>query len=128
MSIERAAVSRWLDDYIDAWKSYDRDSVLALFSEDVSYRYRPHGDEITGCDAVADSWLEDDPDDPGTYDGDYRVVAVDGDIAVAVGTSTYVTEPGGPVEKVYDNCFVMRFDADGRCAEFTEYFIKRAHG
>ena len=29
------------------------------------------------------------------------------------------------MEKVYDNCFVMRFDGDGRCREFTEWFMKR---
>ena len=37
-------------------------------------------------------------------------MAVDGDVAVATGSSTYLSGPGGPVEKVYDNCFVMRFD------------------
>ena len=128
MSVERDAVAQWLDDYIAAWKSYDRDSILALFSDDVSYRYRPHGDEINGSDAVAASWLEDDPDEPDTYDADYQVIALDGDIAVAVGTSTYLTEAGGPVDKVFDNCFVMRFEADRRCVEFTEFFIERPHG
>lgn len=125
MSIDRDSVARWLDAYIAAWKSYDRDAILALFSEDVTYRYRPHGDEITGRNAIANSWLDDDPDDTGTYDADYRVIAVDRDIAVATGTSTYLTEPGGPVDKVYDNCFVIRFDEDGRCAEFTEWFMQR---
>lgn len=127
-NIDRATVESWLDAYIAAWKSYDRDAILALFSEDVTYRYRPHGDEIIGRDAIASSWLDDDPDDPGTYDADYRVIAVDGEIAVATGTSTYVTEPGGPVEKVYDNCFVIRFDENGRCAEFTEWFMQRPPG
>ena len=124
-SIDHELVERWLDDYIAAWQSYDRDSILALFSDGVIYRYRPHGDEITGRDAVATSWLEDEPDDPGTYDAEYRVVAVDGDVAVCAGTSTYLSQPGGAVDKVYDNCFVIRFDDDGRCAEFTEWFMKR---
>jgi hypothetical protein len=25
----------------------------------------------------------------------------------------------------WDNCFVMRFDPEGRCREFTEWFIER---
>ena len=33
--------------------------------------------------------------------------------------------PDGPIDEIYDNCFVMRFDADGRCREFTEWFVKR---
>ena len=124
-SVDHDLVERWLGDYIAAWKSYDRDAILALFSGDGTYRYRPHGDEISGRDAIATSWLEDEPDDPGTYDAEYRVVAVDRDVAVCAGTSTYLAEPGGAVDKVYDNCFVIRFDADGRCAEFTEWFMKR---
>jgi hypothetical protein len=31
----------------------------------------------------------------------------------------------GPVNEAYDNCFVMRFDSDGLCREFTEWFMKR---
>ena len=66
-----------------------------------------------------------DRDEPGTYEANYRAIAVDGDVAVAVGISSYREEPGGPVARVYDNCFVMRFDGDGRCREFTEWFMER---
>ena len=52
-------------------------------------------------------------------------MAVDGDVVVATGTSTYRDEPGGPVTRTYDNCFVMRFGDDGRCRDFTEYYVKR---
>ena len=125
-------VQRWLDDYVAAWESYDRDQIAALFSEEVEYRYHPYDEPVRGRDAVVDSWLgeSDNPDAserdaPGTYSAEYHPVAVDGDTAVATGSSSYVSEPGGPVTEVYDNCYVMRFDADGRCREFTEWFIKR---
>jgi hypothetical protein len=68
---------------------------------------------------------ESSRDEEGIYDGSYRAVAVDGDLAVAVGTSTYTDGPGGSVAEVYDNCFLIRFAADGRCREFTEWFMKR---
>ena len=29
------------------------------------------------------------------------------------------------LERIYDNVFLLRFDDDGRCIEFTEYFLKR---
>src|SRR5438034_4309715 len=87
-------VQRWLDAYLDAWKTYDRPAIEALFSEDVAYRYHPYDDPITGRDAVVASWLGDGQhagastrDEPGTYAGSYRPVAVDGDMAVAVGRS-----------------------------------------
>ena len=130
--IDRTSVDRWLADYVAAWKSYDRDAISALFAEDIVYRYHPGDDPIVGRDGVVDSWLGEgdfpdasDRDEPGTYDASYSAVAVDGDAAVAIGTSTYSEKPGGPVETTFDNCFVMRFDDEGRCREFTEWFVER---
>jgi hypothetical protein len=142
--VDKAEVDRWLQAYVGAWKSYDRDQIGELFAEDVRYRYHPHDDPVVGRAELLRSWLgdeahagasgEDAPadssgrDDPGTYDASYRAVAVDGDVAVATGSSTYLSGPGGPVEKVFDNCFVMRFDAAGRCREFTEWYVERPRG
>jgi ketosteroid isomerase-like protein len=127
-----ATVSNWLADYVEAWKSYDRDQIAALFSEDVKYRYHPYDEAVEGRQAVVESWLGEGEhegastrDEEGTYDASYEPVAVDGDVAVATGTSTYFTEPAGDVDKVYDNCFVIRFDAEGRCREFTEWYVRR---
>lgn len=36
----------------------------------------------------------------------------------------YYTTPGGRIDKVFDNCFVLRFDTHGRCREFTEWFMQ----
>jgi ketosteroid isomerase-like protein len=126
-------VDRWLQDYVGAWKSYDRDEIAALFSDDISYRFQPYEEPPTvGRDAVVEVWLGEGHaegastrDEPGTYDAEYHCVAVDGDVAVARGSSTYYTERGGPVDKVYDNCYLMRFDSDGRCSEFTEFYMER---
>jgi ketosteroid isomerase-like protein len=124
-------VDRWLQSYVDAWKTYDRDRISALFSEDIEYRYHPYDDPIKGREAVVASWLGegDNPDasarDPeGTYDATYRAIAADGDVAIATGKSIYTTEPGGEIDKVFHNCFVMRFDDQGRCREFTEWFME----
>jgi ketosteroid isomerase-like protein len=127
----REQVNRWLGRYIEAWKSYDRDQIEALFAEDISYRYHPYDDPIEGREAVVASWMgegddeDSSRDEPGTYDAFYRVVAADDDMAVAIGSSSYKESPDGPVVRVYDNCFVMRFDSEGRCREFTEWFMER---
>ncbi len=134
--MDREGAQRWLDRYVAAWRSYDRDEVGGLFSADVAYRYHPYDEPITGRDAVVAAWLgEGDPssaastrDAPGTYDARYSPVAVDGDTVVATGRSSYRDTPDGRVVRVYENCFVMRFDADERCREFTEYYIERPAG
>jgi ketosteroid isomerase-like protein len=130
--VEKADVDLWLQAYVSAWKSYDRDQIRELFAEDVKYRYHPYDDPVEGREAVVESWLGEvgganvsTRDDEGTYDAVYRTVAVDGDVAVATGSSSYTSEPGGPVNEVFDNCFVIRFDSEGRCREFTEWYMKR---
>jgi SnoaL-like protein len=130
--VDHASAQAWLDRYVAAWKSYDRDAIAALFSEDVRYRYYSYADWIVGRDAVVASWMADDDgtqgttrDETGTYDARYSPVAVDGDVVVATGTTTYTETPAGPVTRVFDNCFVIHFDADGNCREFTEYYTKR---
>jgi hypothetical protein len=131
--MDHAAAQEWLDRYVEAWLSYEPDAIGALFSDDVSYRYHPSDDPTVGRDAVVASWLgESDAeeastrDEPGTYEASYSPVAVDGDVVVATGTSRYRETPDGPVARVYDNCFVMRFDDTGQCREFTEYYTKRS--
>jgi ketosteroid isomerase-like protein len=132
MTMEKADVDRWLEAYVAAWKSYDPDQIGALFADDVVYRYHPYDAPVHGRDAVVESWLGESDnvaastrDEPGTYDASYRAVAADGDVAVAVGSSSYSSKPGGPVERVFDNCFVLRFDSAGRCSEYTEWFVER---
>lgn len=130
--MDRAQAQTWLDRYVAAWLSYDAKDVAALFSEDVAYRYHPSDEPITGREAVVAAWLGEvnssgasTRDAPGTYAAKYEPVAVDGDVVVATGTSSYREQPDGPVVRVYDNCFVMRFDPDGNCREFTEYYLRR---
>jgi ketosteroid isomerase-like protein len=119
----REDVADWLERYVAAWKSGDRADIAALFGDDARYRYHPYDEPLLGRAAIADSWL-DDPDERGSFDAHYECFAVDGDAAVAIGTSTYFGSDG-EVERVYDNIFALRFDAQGRCSEYTEWYTKR---
>jgi ketosteroid isomerase-like protein len=127
------AAQTWLDAYVSAWQSYDRAEIAALFAPDVVYRYHPGDDPTIGADAVVASWLGEgdqgtasNRDAPDTYEATYAPVAIDGPVVVATGTTTYRETPDGPVTQVFDNCFVMRFDQHGRCADFVEYYVRRA--
>lgn len=124
--MDKHMVSRWLDAYVEAWKTYDRDKIADLFATDAQYRYHPYDEPVRGRDAIVESWFED-PDEPGTFEGRYEPIAVDGDVAVAVGTSSY-RNATGVIDRIYDNIYVMRFDDHGRCREFTEWYAKRPSG
>jgi SnoaL-like domain len=130
--VNRAGAQAWLDRYVAAWLSYDAEDIRALFTEDIAYRYHPYDDPIVGREAVVATWLGESDSDgastrdaPGTYSARYTPVAVDDDVVVATGTSSYSERPDGPIVRTYDNCFVMRFDSGGRCREFTEYYNRR---
>jgi hypothetical protein len=130
--MDHVTAQDWLDQYVRAWISYDPRDISGLFSEDVVYRYHPYDEPVVGRDGVVASWLGESTsggastrDLPGTYEAEYSPVAVDGGTVVATGTSRYRETPEGPVVRTYDNCFIMCFDADGRCREFTEYYVRR---
>lgn len=123
--ITRDLVDGWLSDYVEAWKTYDADKIGALFSDDAEYRYHPYDEPLKGRDAIVKGWLED-RDVAGTYDGSYRTIAVDEQVAVATGASTYRSSPSDEtVDRVYENCYILEFDDDGLCRSFTEWYVKR---
>jgi ketosteroid isomerase-like protein len=131
--MDRSAVQAWLDRYVEAWKSYDPDQIASLFAENATYRYHPYDPEdevVRGRDAIVRDWVEPEGnastrDAPGTYDALYQPYVVDGDRAVAVGTSSYWTDASrSKLDRIYYNVFLLRFDDSGRCVDFTEYFLK----
>jgi hypothetical protein len=117
--VTRDDVQRWLDAYIDAWRTNDPAAIGALFSDDVSYAYQPYREPVRGRDALVEDWLES-PDDPDSWEAQYAPYAVDDDRAVAVGESRYLEN--GKLVRLYYNVWLLRFDGQGRCAEFVEYW------
>ena len=43
---------------------------------------------------------------------------------MAAGVSRYFAADGETVEREYHNVFLCHFDSDGRCSEFTEFFMR----
>jgi ketosteroid isomerase-like protein len=121
--VDERAVAAWLDGYSQAWGTYDAEQIVALFSENAEYHYDPFQQPVRGRDAIVADWLED-RDQAGTYEGRYRPVLVAGDQAVARGYSRYF-DTNGAVRDEYDNLFLLRFDADGRCAEYREWYMRK---
>jgi len=119
--MDHPGFARWLDAYVDAWRTCDPDAIGALFSEDAAYRYSPWGAPLTGREAIVAAWLES-PDEPGTWEAAYEPWAVEGERGVAVGISRYHDADG---EREFHNVFRCVFDSDGRCREFTEVFAQR---
>ena len=114
----REKVQAWLDRYVEAWRSYDADAIGVLFSEDASFAYHPYDAEpLRGRAAIVESWLGD-RDEPGSWDARYDVDLVDGDRAIAKGETGYANG------RRFSNLWELRFDSDGRCSEYVEWYME----
>jgi ketosteroid isomerase-like protein len=120
----RDDVQAWLDRYVAAWRSYDPAAIGDLFSADATYAYHPYdpaGEILRGREAIVADWLAN-RDDPASWEATYEPYAVDGDRAVAIGRSSYVASADAPA-RTYWNNWLLRFDDEGRCREYIEYFM-----
>jgi ketosteroid isomerase-like protein len=114
---DREQVQRWVDAYVDAWRSNDAAAIGELFSADAEYRYHPYDDPLRGRDEIVASWLEE-PDEPGSWEASYAPLVVEGDRAVVAGDTRYADG------QTFSNIFVIGFDGDGRSREFTEWYME----
>ncbi len=116
------AVEAWLARYGDAWAARDADAAAGLFSDDALYAWGPF-DELRGREAIRDRWaLATDSQRGVRFASDVLGETREGVVArwrclIAAG------EGDGEVE--IDGVCVVRLDADGRCAEFREWWARR---
>ncbi len=122
--MDKTSVDAWLRRYVAAWKSYDPQAIGALFSVDCVHRYTPFDPPQLGRAAIVVSWLED-PDPPGTYDAEYHTLMIDGDRAVTTGLTWYFRPGSRDIEAEFANIWVLRFNAQGECTEFLEWYFLR---
>ena len=113
------ALRRWMAGYERAWKSNDPGDIGALFTDDATYRTLPTRPPHTGRRAIVDWWLEH-ADQPGDYTFTWEPLSVAPDgLAFVAGRTIY---PG--LGKDFENLWVLRLDGDGRCSDFTEWWIE----
>jgi len=119
----RDEVQRWLDRYVEAWRTYDPALIGDLFSADATYCYHPYDETpLVGRDAIVADWVAN-PDAPSSWDAHYEPYAIDGDRVVATGESRYL-KPDGSLRTVFFNVWTLRFDDEGRCREYVEWYME----
>lgn len=121
MHLTRNDFAAWLGRYISAWRSRDPEAIGDLFSEEASYSYRAGHRVVSGREAIVASWLADEDD--GRWEAHYEPLAIDEEVHVSIGWSRYLDEAGA-IRDEYSNIFVCRFDGDGRCRDFTEWWMR----
>jgi SnoaL-like domain len=110
-------ITTWIDGYVRAWNSNDPGDIGALFTDAAEYYTAPFREPWRGREQIVAQWLEH-KDEPGETTFEWRPVAVTDDLAIVQGTTMYPTQ-------TYSNLWVIRFDADGRCREYTEWWMEQ---
>ncbi len=123
--LDKATVTAWLEAYVHAWKTYDPEDIGKLFSEDATCAYDPFSETLHGRTAIVASWFER-KDAPGTYDGQYEPIVIEGNRAVTNGRSQYFESDRTTLKTEFDNIFVLDFDDAGRCTAYREWYMERS--
>jgi hypothetical protein len=111
-------VQAWIDGYVRAWNSNDPADIRALFTQDAAYSCEPYSRPWRGQDEIVRQWL-DRKDEPGQAQFSWHPLVVTAEVAVIQGEVAYPSEG-----QTYSNLWVIRLDAEGRCTEFTEWWMR----
>ncbi len=103
-----------------AWESNAEADIRGLFAEHAIPRAAGRG-ALDGHSAIVAGWLEH-ADAPGETEFESALLAIDGISRSCGCVSTY---PTGAKSGVYDNLWVIRFAADGRAEELSDWWIER---
>jgi len=113
--MERSTVESWLKGYITAWGSNDPEDIGRLFTDDARYYTAPHREPWRGRDGIVEGWLEHKDVDGWRFR--YEILAIADGLAFVRGWTEYADHPD------YNNLWVIRLAEDGRCSEFTEWWM-----
>lgn len=111
-------LDQWMDGYVLAWSSNEEEHIRALFTEDAVYDPQTADGEWDGIEEIVARWKEID-DDEDNWAFQWRPLVETDGLAVVTGRTRYEEPPAS-----YRNLFVISFSDDGRCYDFTEWYIE----
>jgi SnoaL-like domain len=110
--------TQWLAAYRQAWVERNAVAAAALFTDDATYAEQPYQDAFVGRKGVHDYWAG--------VTATQSAVEVKFGLPITVGDQTAVewwtTLTNGGVPITLAGCFLLRFDASGRCSTLREYW------
>jgi ketosteroid isomerase-like protein len=121
----RMTREEWISAYGRAWRKKDDVGVCRLFTEDAVYRSSPTKPPHVGHEAIAAYWRRATATQQ-DFQIRFGMPVMDGDrLAVEWWASMRDSDwrpEAATSEVTLPGCLVLRFAADGRCAELREYY------
>jgi ketosteroid isomerase-like protein len=115
--VNEQTVTEWVNAYVRAWESNSPQDIGTMFTDDAVYYTAPHREPWRGREGIVAGWI-DHQDEPGEWTFRHELVAVAGDLAFVRGWTDYADGDR------FSNLWVIRLEADGRCSEFTEWWME----
>jgi hypothetical protein len=115
MAVSREKVESWVALYEQAWRAAGTGSLSEVFSEDATYRMSPYEEPAIGLEAIGELWEREREGPDEEFEMRHEVVATEG------GTAVVRVEVDYGRGTSYRDLWIVRFAADGRCAEFEEW-------
>jgi uncharacterized protein (TIGR02246 family) len=125
--MDRMGVERWIESYRRAWETDDASDVASLFTDDATYKPYPWPRERVGWqgrDEIVEKWIGRGDSKIG-WKFDHSVLAVEDDIAVIEGWTSYDRGEGEAWDEAYANIWLVRFAEDGRARQFSEWWVQK---
>lgn len=117
-AVPAGRLESWVDAYVSAWTDNDDEQIVALFTEDAVYDAQTADGEIHGVRAISEWWRGLD-EDPENWDFQWLPLVEKDEIGIITGKTNYHDPPVS-----FRNLWVIRFAEDGRCRDFTEWYIE----
>lgn len=109
----------WIERYRLAWEGGDPEAVLALFTEDASYRSAPFREPYLGHDGIRAYWTRGAGSQEGVQVRMGEAV-VDGNVVAVEWWATLDDPDDGEI--TLPGCLLLQFAPDGRCFDLREYW------
>jgi len=119
--MDEVGFTRWLDAYGRAWEQGDAKAVMTLFAPGAQYYETPFSEPLVGLDAVHDYWKAGAGQSQRDVTFHFTVLSAAPDAGIARWTAAFTRVPSGVAVRL-DGVLLARFDGDGRCAEFREWW------
>ena len=108
--------------YVAAWSSNEAGHIAALFTPDAVYDPQTADGEWHGVEEIVAHWQEIG-DDEDNWDFEWQPLVETDELAIVTCRTRYVEPPTS-----YRNLFVIRFAPDGRCHDFTDWYVEEDDG
>ena len=115
-----ASITRWVEDYVKAWKSNARADIESLFTDDAEYLESPYETAWIGRDAIVEGWRSRWDWQSGGWEFEWSITAIDGWDVVVTGVGRYAKLGD------FDNRWTVTFEESGRCSRFVMVNTERS--